>query len=310
MKPTITIKLIVLISVWFTFYIVTGSTHYNSHKSHHHQEIHPTNISTKELRKVSEEIFNKFSNNYYRYANINIQSKRDAPDAKDEAPEPLFNAPKDLFKMSLTIDLLCKLYDNYEIDSLKAEDITSSETAEEDQFIDALLETDLMMHTMDFLAKKEYFSKNHEVYRNVLKKIWFHPYARSNVTRAVGSSGFEHVFVVEKNRHHITGLHNWIFFASREYDNKANYLGFIKIKRLADKAAVMKFYLSYMNKIKLSSMFVGTPPEFDFALYTLCFYARPSKPCDVLLGGEKIRIQSYVQHANDDKLVSSAYPRI
>lgn len=126
-----------------------------------------------------------------------------------------------------------KLYDNYDMNTQHAEIITPKEDMEEDSFIDELLNTSIMIHTMDFLASKGYFKKNLNEYRQILKKIWFQPYSRNNRTE-LGSSGFEHVFLVEKKRSYITGLHNWIFFATAEYDDKANYLGYIAMEELAN----------------------------------------------------------------------------
>ena len=141
---------------------------------------------------------------------------------------------RDLFDEIPTIKLMRKLYDNYDLNSLHAEIITPEEDLEENDFIDGLLNTNIMIHSMDFLASKGFFSKNLTVYKNILKKIWFHPYSRSNHTE-LSSSGFEHVFLVEKKRgNHITGLHNWIFFATQEYDNKADYLGYISKENLAN----------------------------------------------------------------------------
>ena len=57
-------------------------------------------------------------------------------------------------------------------------------------------------------------------------------------------------------------------------------------------------------------MFIGTPPEFELALYTLCFYARPNKSCKVLLGNEKIIIQTWVQYSNNEALIGSSFPKI
>lgn len=136
--------------------------------------------------------------------------------------------------MMPTIRLMRKLFDNYDMNTLHAEDITPEEDEEENNFISSLLDTSIMMHSMDFLASKGYFSKNMNEYKQVLKKIWFHPYSRSNRTE-LSSSGFEHVFLVEKKRgSHITGLHNWIFFATKEYEDKANYLGYITKQELAN----------------------------------------------------------------------------
>ncbi|XP_001603664.1 poly(U)-specific endoribonuclease homolog [Nasonia vitripennis] len=284
--------------------------HHNHHNTRHHTTEQKSLISTKELRRVSEELFEKLPTGIYQYLNVNYQGQRDSKDAKDEAAEPLLLLPKDLFDMVPTIRLMQKLYDNYDMNTLHAEDVTLEEDEEENDFIDSLLNTSIMMHSMDFLSSKGFFQKNINEYRQILKKIWFHQYSRSNRTE-LGSSGFEHVFLVEKKGgSHITGLHNWIFFATEEYENKANYLGYISKLELANKAAVIKFYLSYMDKIKLSSMFLGTPPEFEMALYTLCFFARPNKGCNVLLGNEKITIQTWVQYSNNEALIGSSFPKI
>jgi poly(U)-specific endoribonuclease len=57
-------------------------------------------------------------------------------------------------------------------------------------------------------------------------------------------------------------------------------------------------------------MFIGTLPEFEIALYTLCFFTRPNKNCNVMLGDEKITIQSRVQHWNNEQFISSSFPKI
>lgn len=65
-----------------------------------------------------------------------------------------------------------------------------------------------------------------------------------------------------------------------------------------------------MGKTKLTSMFIGTSPEFEIALYTLCFFARPNKSCKVLLSNEKLTIQTWVQNSNNEELIGSSFPKI
>ncbi|KAJ8672657.1 hypothetical protein QAD02_003916 [Eretmocerus hayati] len=289
-------------------YTVTGF-----HHNHipHHSTPGQNRITPKELRRLSEELFEKLPRGTLQMLNIDYQGRRESKDAKDEAPEPLLMVPRTFFKKLPTIQLLQKLYDNYDMNSLHAESVTEQEILEEDEFIDAILNTSVMMHTMDFLARKGYFRKDLNEYKATLKRIWFTQYSRTNHTSHQGSSGFEHVFLVEKKRgNHITGLHNWIFFATEEYHNKADYLGYISKEVLADRAAVLKFYVSYLGKTKLTSMFIGTTPEFDIALFTLCFYARPNKNCKVLLGNTKVTIQSWVQYSNNEVLIGSSFPKI
>lgn len=53
-----------------------------------------------------------------------------------------------------TIKKLRALFDNYELDSSAAENVTTSETSEENEFINAVLDTQVMQTAMGFLNKK------------------------------------------------------------------------------------------------------------------------------------------------------------
>lgn len=41
------------------------------------------------------------------------------------------------------------------------------------------------------------------------------------------------------------------------------------------------------------TIFVGTMPELEMSLYTICFYARPNNACPVSLGGTKFVIYTH-----------------
>ena len=61
---------------------------------------------------------------------------------------------------------------------------------------------------------------------------------------------------------------------------------------------------------KRGSMFVGTSPEFDLALYTLCMIARPGQTCNTSIQGTTVSIQTYdVSHASGLQ-VASAFPMV
>ncbi|XP_022784958.1 poly(U)-specific endoribonuclease-like [Stylophora pistillata] len=78
----------------------------------------------------------------------------------------------------------------------------------------------------------------------VLKKMWF-----------LYSHGFKHVFVGNERTYDFNGFHNWYQF----YTEEPNFLrGF-------------SFTWRGLQKGAPSSMFVGTSPAFDLALFTTCF---------------------------------------
>lgn len=177
-----------------------------------------------ELMMVSEELFNKFSHELFNHVYINYQGNMSFKNFTDNAPQRLLNISTKIFLIP-TIRSLVKLFDNYELDTYEPEVITREEDLEENEFIDNLMETDIMLHVMYFLSVKGFFKNDIRVYKDILKQIWFHLYSRSKDIN--GTSGFEHVFIGErKPRKGIIGLHNWIFFSHGELLKKINYFGF------------------------------------------------------------------------------------
>lgn len=127
-----------------------------------------------------------------------------------------------------------KLFDNYDIDSRHEEVVTQEEEMEENNFIESLLNSRVIIKALDFLSSKGFFAKGLSEYKSVLRNIWFDVYSRDNHTK-FGSSGFEHVFLVERKKgNQITGLHNWIFFAHEEAAERLNYLGYVAKDEIED----------------------------------------------------------------------------
>lgn len=54
-------------------------------------------------------------------------------------------------------------------------------------------------------------------------------------------------------------------------------------------------------------MFIGTLPELEMSLYTICHVMRKTK-CDISLGGKKIVIRTYPFFYRGKRLIGSAYP--
>ncbi|KAG7204585.1 hypothetical protein KM043_005004 [Ampulex compressa] len=263
-------------------------------------------ISDGELQSLAEELFKKSSAYLYRNLSVKYQGRAVPKTSTDNALEPLFNVPLEILAIP-TVRTLVKLFDNYEDDVRKAEGVTEEERLEETEFINSLLSIDVMLYTMDFLSHKGFFEKNLTIYEEVLKRLWFYPYSRSS--GVIGSSGFEHVFLAEKKpRKGVVGFHNWIFFSTKERSNKVNYLGFTRKLEFADKFTAAELHMTYDGKYKMSTMFIGTPPELEVALYTLCFFGRPNRKCKVSFSGVPFSIQTYVLNRDNTTVIGSAYP--
>lgn len=150
-----------------------------------------------------------------------------------------------------TIVKMRALFDNYNSDASVNEQMTDVEKKEEQDFISALLKTDVIKTLMKFLTEKGSFRNfefiNRTFYNffyffvclgyvkdsfadqfSLLNTMWFSVYTRGGGIR--GSSGFEHVFLHEVKNHEISGLHNWIYY--HELEQTPNHpLHFLKLTR-------------------------------------------------------------------------------
>ena len=54
-------------------------------------------------------------------------------------------------------------------------------------------------------------------------------------------------------------------------------------------------------------MLVGTSPELELGLFTICWYARPSAVCPMQLGGVRIEVTTYDITYNNKKYVATSY---
>ena len=114
----------------------------------------------------------------------------------------------------------------------------------------------------------------------LLHKIWFDLYRREG---SRDSSGFEHVFVGEVKDGDVSGFHNWIQFYLEEKRGNLDYRGYIKPRSRNDALAdsndhllTLQFSWNGVEKF-VSSSFIGVSPEFEFALYTMCFLVGEEK---------------------------------
>ncbi|XP_077863643.1 uridylate-specific endoribonuclease A-like [Saccoglossus kowalevskii] len=72
------------------------------------------------------------------------------------------------------------------------------------------------------------------------------------------------------------------------------------------KPDIMSFQFNWNNYLKeISSMWIGRSPEFEMAMYTICFKEFPNKACSFDMAGVKTKIQTYDQ---DGDYIGSAYP--
>ncbi|CAG9581572.1 unnamed protein product [Danaus chrysippus] len=261
-----------------------------------------------ELQNVSEELLRKDVNNAAKYITISYQEKTTAMSKDDKSPLPLLTITPDAWKIP-TIEKFIPLLDNYERDTLVNEYVTPQERNEENAFMDAIMTTSVIRHLMTFLKDKGYVSPDPKLQRDFLKQIWFGLYSRGK--GKISSSGFEHIFVSELKNGEVSGLHNWIYFSREELANRVNYLGYLKNLQLSDKGAIIKMHFNQQGVDKpVDTMFIGTSPELEMALYTLCFVTRVDKDCNLKLGTKDVNIVTHNYRYRSKNYIGSAYPQI
>ncbi|XP_011562239.3 endoribonuclease CG2145 [Plutella xylostella] len=267
------------------------------------------NVATDaEIEILSEELLKKDTNNAARLITINYQEKTTSQSKDDRAPLPLLVIPESVWNLP-TIQKFLPLLDNYERDTLVNEHVTPQERNEENAFMDAIMSTTVIRHLMLFLKNKGIVSPDPKQQRDFLKQLWFNLYSRGK--GKISSSGFEHIFVSELKNGEVSGLHNWIYFGKEEAVNRINYLGYLKYSQLNDKGVVMKLHFNQQGVDKpVDTMFVGTSPELEIALYTLCFVTRADNDCRLKLGGKDVNIVSHTFRYRSKNLIGSAYPQI
>ncbi|KAG7199306.1 hypothetical protein KM043_018160 [Ampulex compressa] len=262
-------------------------------------------VSNDDIKKLTEELFTKDKNNAFKYITVNLQGEKKDESTTDDAPEPLLKVQDEAYEIP-TIKAVLALHDNYELDVRKKEVVTPEERKEESELLDKFLETDVLSTTMKFLASKGYIEDDAYEFKDTLKRIWFSQFKR--IDGDASSSAFETVYLAEQFDSDIIGLHNWIYYAKMEAE-KLNYLGYLSKLDFGDKGMLLKVRSSLNSIVQPATVItVGTSPELEFALYTMCFFVRPNGLCPIHVGGQSFSIiANRVNYFGKDIMIS-AFP--
>ncbi|KAH7434248.1 hypothetical protein KP509_06G007400 [Ceratopteris richardii] len=206
---------------------------------------------------------------------------------------------KDVFRRP-TYARFFALLDNYTAKQGVREHVTDEERQEEAAFIEEISRTAPIKYLHKYLSTKGVVSRNLEEFKRELNTLWFALYGRGG--GQASSSGFEHVFVGEVKSHNgveeISGFHNWIKFFLEEAAGRVDYQGYILPRRRNSAepdahSQCLSVQFTWNGILKpVSSTFIGVSPEFELALYTLCFY-EGSEDNFMELGPYSVNIKCY-----------------
>ncbi|MEQ2221059.1 hypothetical protein ILYODFUR_011825 [Ilyodon furcidens] len=273
-------------------------------------------ITDAELKSLSETLYTLDSNKASA-SQLVIDPQALVPDSQTSSQSDL--SPGKLFK-SLdentlfsrpTYAALLNVLDNYKRMTGQAESFSSQQITEQETFLkETMLNTKLGRELYGLLYTKGIYGSESEFIED-LKNMWFGLYSRNN--NVLDSSGFEHIFAGEIKGGKVSGFHNWIQFYLNEKRGVLNYYSHSFNGPWSNYPDVLGLQFMWDGYYKqVGSAVIGSSPEFDLAIYTLCYIARPGKQCRLSLGGTELLIQTYTwdnsSYGNGKKYIASAYP--
>ncbi|GAV77401.1 XendoU domain-containing protein [Cephalotus follicularis] len=197
-----------------------------------------------------------------------------------------------------TFSRFCSLLDNYNPNSGYKEEVTSEERQEQAAFIEEISRTAPIKYLHKYLSSKGIVSESYQDFKKIMTGLWFDLYGRGGTSGS--SSAFEHVFVGEikqRGEREVCGFHNWLQFYLEEAKGNVDYQGYIFPRRRGQtpdsETQLLTVQFEWNGVLKsVSSILVGVSPEFEIALYTLCFYMG-GEDNYVQLGPYSINIKCY-----------------
>lgn len=271
-------------------------------------------ITNEEIKAIAEKLYQSDIN---KAAESDIVLNKQEWVKKDTTREDLCDEPlyqfvnEELFKKP-TYAAFLNLLDNYDRKTGIDEIYSPQEVKEQEHFLQEVMKTKPLKELYKFFHEKGLYTSEKE-FTDDLHKMWFGLYSRSS--GEADSSGFEHVFVGEVKKGKVSGFHSWIRFYHLEKKGLLNYFSHNFDGPWTSYPDVLGKQFHWDGFLKeVGSQFIGSSPEFDFAMYTLCFISRPGKKCIISMDGHEMAIRTYEWTKNTygkgKCYIATAYPEV
>ncbi|XP_067666076.1 uridylate-specific endoribonuclease B-like [Haliotis asinina] len=280
-------------------------------------------VTQNELNTFAQQLWdsddNRINSSLYR---LNFQGNTTQNEEMDMATDKFLMPVDDqldalLARANSTYALFIQLLDNYELDAQQSEHRPLVEIQEEDAFWAVASQTRVMQLAAKFLLDNGFIKADPHAFRTVINEMWFEMYKHYSMQlKSHVDSGFEHIMIGEKSQNahhnmhnitnHIVGLNNWIQFYLLEKAETIDYHGYLSYLQDPPLVSIQFQWNDAMGRKK--NFFVGTSPEFDMALYTVCGLVRPNKHCDVTINGQNITIKATTSRYQSTLQLTGAVP--
>ncbi|XP_035676789.1 poly(U)-specific endoribonuclease-B-like isoform X1 [Branchiostoma floridae] len=200
-----------------------------------------------------------------------------------------------------------ELLDFYEAETSEPKEETERQYDLSRAFLNRCLETDVMKEAHSFLLSRDLVRQSYKKdFKELLYELWFELQPRPSGD-GTERSAFEHVFVGETRNGLVLGFHNWV----QLYDEER--LGNLNYKRHRPQACdnrIITIDFTWNNNNKtFGSFFLGTSPEFELAIYTVCFLAGDENETTVILGNKPATILTNAYRVNGQNQIGACYPK-
>jgi poly(U)-specific endoribonuclease len=241
----------------------------------------PDDLTNMNLSQAAQQMWNYDMNRLTMDDDIvlNVQNGKKPYIKEDGATDVLITKVDPNVWQRPTYASFVHLLDNYVASTSTTESISNTERDEIHRFLDQIMETAPMQFCHQYCIAHGKATADRSDFIQLLHSIWFELYGRDGKN---DSSGFEHVFIGEIDDQEISGFHNWVQFYLQEKKGFVDYRGYIKPRGHGqahhgsnDYILTLQFAwknqgVVYAEKF-VGTMFIGVSPEFEMALYTMCF---------------------------------------
>lgn len=242
---------------------------------------------------------------------INVQEGKKAYWKEDKAEDPLFTFVDNSAFRRPTYKAFIALLDNYTAETGVREAVTYEERKENWSFLKAIMESGPMQFCHKYcMSKNPDITSDRDEFMKMLNNMWFGIYRRGG--SGGDSSGFEHVFAGELKNGQVSGFHNWVYYYLEEKKGNVDYRGYIYPRSYSDAETnandhVLTLQFEWQGVLKnVGTSFIGVSPEFEMALYTMCFFAGEKENIfDLDTGSDVFKLNCKVYTMGRDKIGTS-----
>jgi poly(U)-specific endoribonuclease len=223
-------------------------------------------------------------------------------------------------KKKASYDRVAGLFNNYELDQTKEEDIAPEEMEEVQDFIESIYRTPPLVVARDYIEERMGRELDDDVWWNMIQRAWFEQYD-DGVNKDL--SGFEHVVVGEQKQGKVQGYHFWYkYFVDENFvfgDTRKDLIQFLgrkgsKKDATPDVATISYVWEAFDYRTKQTrkltkptgGFWIGPSIEGLIALGTVRFIPDAMAPKEAVIN--KVKYELKLFRSPNDRHMRTFYP--